>query len=86
MAERNTKKEFNDYYNINYIKLLNSLNIREIMLKEPSSLLTDEFVKDFNQLSLSERIQLTQLKTLLEIKDMMIDDIIERATRWRKMK
>jgi len=86
MAERNTKKEFNDYYNINYIKLLNSLNIREIMLKEPASLLTDEFVKDFNQLSLSERIQLTQLKTLLEIKDMMIDDIIERATRWRKMK
>ena len=70
------RKKFNDYYQCNSENLCKALGITIKELKEYAII---------RELTFDERIQLAQLKTLLEIKEILIDNIIEKATKWHRV-
>lgn len=83
MAEnKEIKEKFNEYYQCKTVDLCKALGIT---VKDYNEFITKYYNKD-NRQSFNEVIQLTQLKTLLEIKDILLDSAIDKATRLRPMK
>ena len=77
MAEKDKlRKDLNNYYQYSVEKLCKTLGIT---VKD-----YNEYNKD-NQSFFNETIQLAQLKTLLEIKEILIDNIIEKGTKWHRV-
>ena len=73
--EKQLKEALYNKYQCNTINLCKALGIRIKDYKE--------YFQSSVGLGLMGGIQLAQLKTLLEIKEILIDNIIEKATRLR---
>ena len=74
------RKEFNDYYQCTDVELYKALGITE----EDFNLASKEDSRF--KLTLSEIIQLAQTKTLLEIKDILIDNAIGKSDQMENNK
>ena len=76
MAEEKQLKEA--LYNKYQCSTINLCKALEMTIKDYK----EYFKSSIWNINDNKRIQLAQLKTLLEIKEILIDNIIEKATRW----